>query len=485
MKQIIIAFLLCLFAGECTYASSLAPSKRRADRKRKADVQEAPMVLPPDTLLPDTLVLQGRVYCLIPEPEPGDSVEVIEETDAALSPEVSLFEPYYEDLMFDTISTLPNDLNHLLDRMVEVWVEARTQLPDCVDDTAQVAASDSLYKARLAALPHVIELPYNGYVRSMIEVYTERKRDLLSYMLGMSRYYFPIFEQALDARDMPLELKYLPAIESALNVKAVSPMGAAGLWQFMISTGRLYGLEINGLIDERMDPVKSTDAATRFLKDLYKVYGDWNLAIAAYNCGPGNVNKAIRRSGGKRDFWAIYRYLPRETRGYVPIFIAANYAMNYAAEHHVCPAEVDVPLVVDTVMVTDRIHFDQLAAVLGVEKEQVRILNPQYRRDIIPGDIKPYALRLPLQYATAYVEQSDSVCAYKADELINNRRKEVEIYRSSAPGGSGNLIYHKVKSGETLGHIAIRYGTTASKIRQWNNISGSRIYAGQRLRIYK
>ncbi len=485
MKRIIIAFLLCLFAGECTYASSLAPSKRRADRKRKADVQEAPMALPPDTLLPDTLVLQGRVYCLIPEPEPGDSVEVIEETDVALSPEVSLFEPYYEDLMFDTISTLPDDLNHLLDRMVEVWVETRTQLPDCVDDTAQVTVSDSLYKARLAALPHVIELPYNGYVRSMIEVYTERKRDLLSYMLGMSRYYFPIFEQALDTRDMPLELKYLPAIESALNVKAVSPMGAAGLWQFMISTGRLYGLEINGLIDERMDPVKSTDAATRFLKDLYKVYGDWNLAIAAYNCGPGNVNKAIRRSGGKRDFWAIYRYLPRETRGYVPIFIAANYAMNYAAEHHVCPAEVDVPLVVDTVMVTNRIHFDQLAAVLGVEKEQVRMLNPQYRRDIIPGDIKPYALRLPLQYATAYVEQSDSVCAYKADELINNRRKEVEIYRSSAPGGSGNLIYHKVKSGETLGHIAIRYGTTASKIRQWNNISGSRIYAGQRLRIYK
>lgn len=484
MKRIIIAFLLCFVAGECTYAS-LAPSKRRADRKRRADVPEAPMALPPDTLLPDTLVLQGRVYCLVSEPQPVDSTVAAGDAGELPQAEVSLFEPYYEDLMFDTISSLPDDLNHLFDRMVEVWMETRTALPDCVEDTARVAVSDSLYKARLAALPHIIEMPYNGYVRSMIEVYTERKRDLLAYMLGMGQHYFPIFEQALDVRDMPLELKYLPAIESALNAKAVSPMGAAGLWQFMIGTGRLYGLEINGLIDERMDPVKSTDAATRFLKDLYKVYGDWNLAIAAYNCGPGNVNKAIRRSGGKRDFWAIYRYLPRETRGYVPIFIAANYAMNYAAEHHVCPAEVDVPQVVDTVMVTHRIHFDQLAAVLGVDKEQVRMLNPQYRRDIIPGDLKPYALRLPLPYATAYVEQCDSVRAYKADELINNRRKEIEIYRSSAPGGSGKLIYHKVKSGETLGHIAIRYGTTASKIRQWNNISGSRIYAGQRLRIYK
>lgn len=483
--KMIGAFLLLLFSADCAYGFIFKSSGKRADRKaRNAETLQAePALLVPDSLLRDTLVLQGRVYCLLKD-EASDG-----ENPDSLSRETafgeSIFEPYYEDLGFDTISNLPDDFEEMLDCLLETWMVARAPQTDCVPDTLLQPASDSLYMARLALLPHVIELPYNAYVRSMIEVYTQKRRDLLSYMLGAGNYYFPIFEQALDVRDMPLELKYLPVIESALNVTAISPMGAAGLWQFMIGTGRLYGLEVNSLIDERMDPVKSTDAATRFLKDLYKVYGDWHLAIAAYNCGPGNVNKAIRRSGGKRDFWAIYPYLPRETRGYVPIFIAANYAMNYAREHNICPEETEMPLLVDTVMVTNRIHFEQLSEVLGVPKEQIRKLNPQYRRDIIPGDIRPYSLCLPLKYATAYVENCDSVCAYKADELINNRRKEIEIYRSSAPGGSGNLIYHKVRSGETLGHIALKYGTSASKIRQWNNISGSRIYVGQRLRIYK
>lgn len=395
------------------------------------------------------------------------------------------YEPFDIAFAFDTTGLVPKNAGYMLDYLLESWIVKQTEKPECIKDSLPVFVSDSLYKLRLARLPHVIEMPYNGYVRSMIEVYTNKKSRQLEYMLGISDYYFPIFEQALEANNLPLELKYLPVIESALNTKAVSHMGATGLWQFMIGTGRLYGLEINSLIDERMDPIKSTDAAIRFLKDLYSVYSDWHLAIAAYNCGPGNVNKAIRRSGGKRDFWTIYPYLPRETRGYVPIFIAANYAMNYAKEHNICPAKADMPVLVDTIMITNRIHLEQVSSVLDISIEQIRTLNPQYRRDIIPGDLKPYSLCLPLQYANAYIENCDSICAYRADELVNNRRKEVEIYRSSAPGGSGNLIYHKVKSGETLGHIAARYGTSASKIRSWNNISGSRIYAGQRLKIYK
>lgn len=391
-----------------------------------------------------------------------------------------------DNFAFDHNDALPENFTYMLDYLLHSWMLNQSKKPDCTPNPyyTHSSASDTLYKNRLARLPHIIEMPFNPYVRTMIEVYTKNSRQL-EYMLGISDYYFPIFEQALEANNLPLELKYLPVIESALNTKAVSRMGATGLWQFMISTGRLYGLEINSLIDERMDPVKSTNAAIRFLKDLYSVYGDWHLAIAAYNCGPGNVNKAIRRSGGKRDFWEIYPHLPRETRGYVPIFIAANYAMNYAGEHNICPAKVDMPLLVDSIMIKDRIHFEQISATIDIPIDLIRTLNPQYRHDIIPGDIKPYSLYLPLQYTSAFIENSDSICAYRADELVNNRRKEIEVRQAASPGTSGNLIYHKVKSGETLSHIAMKYGTSVSKIRSWNNISGSRINIGQRLKIYK
>ena len=430
------------------------------------------------------------------EEELEEDVEEVPENDVlqgadTIQSELEIFQILVPDsikdnFVFDkTNDALPGNFTYTLDYLLHSWMVKQMQKPDCTPKINSLSLSDSLYKKRLAHLPHIIEMPFNPYVRSMIELYTDKRSKQLEYMLGMSDYYFPIFEQALDANNLPLELKYLPVIESALNTKAVSHMGAAGLWQFMISTGRMYGLEINGLIDERMDPIKSTDAAIRFLKDLYSVYGDWHLAIAAYNCGPGNVNKAIRRAEGKRDFWAIYPYLPRETRGYVPIFIAANYAMNYAEDHGVCPAVVDMPVLVDTIMITDRIHFEQVAAIIDISVEQIRVLNPQYRRDIIPGDLKPYSLCLPLQYMSAFIENSDLISAYRADELVNNRRKEVEIYRASVTGGSGNLIYHRVRSGETLGHIAAKYGTSVSKIRSWNNISGTRINIGQKLKIYK
>jgi membrane-bound lytic murein transglycosylase D len=333
-----------------------------------------------------------------------------------------------------------------------------------------------------------MEMPYNPTVRSFIDLYTIRKRRQVEYMLGMSNYYFPIFEQVLGANNLPYELKYLSIIESALNTTIVSHMGAAGLWQLMIGTGRMYGLEINSLVDERLSPIKATNAAAHFLKDLYSIYGDWNLVIASYNCGPGNVNKAIRRAGGKRDYWAIYPYLPRETRGYVPIFIAANYSLIYASEHNLCPAIVNMPALTDTVMVHQRIHLEQIAAVLNLPIEEVRLLNPQYRRDIIPGDIKPYALCLPLNYANTFIDKFKEVVSYKAEELINNRRSEIEILQAAStitPGGYGKVIFYKVKSGQTIGMIASINGVSVAKLKKWNNLRGSKIRKGLRLKIIK
>jgi membrane-bound lytic murein transglycosylase D len=280
-------------------------------------------------------------------------------------------------------------------------------------------------------------------------------------------------------------------------------MGAAGLWQLMINTGKMYGLEINSLVDERLSPVKATNAAARFLKDLYSIYGDWHLVIAAYNCGPGNVNKAIRKSGGKRDYWEIYPYLPRETRGYVPIFIAANYAMHYAKEHNICSATINMPAMTDTVMVRQRIHLEQIASVLNLPIEQVRLLNPQYTHDIIPGDIKPYALCLPMKDISAFTQKFEQVSSFKADELVNNRRAEIEVptvvcdrhstdkhgkvkeakHKKGRHRGGDDECGLKVKRGQTLGEIAAKYGVSVKKLRKLNKIKGSTIRAGAKIKI--
>jgi len=333
-----------------------------------------------------------------------------------------------------------------------------------------------------------MEMPFNNSVKAFIELYTVRKRQQMEYMLGMSDYYFPIFEHVLNANNLPLELKNLPIIESALNATAVSRVGAAGLWQFMIPTGRMYGLEVNSLVDERLDPVKSTHAAARFLKDLFSMYGDWHLVIAAYNCGPGNVNKAIRRSGGKRDYWAIYPYLPAETRGYVPIFIAANYSTHYAAQHNICKAKVNMPVITDTIMIKEKVHFEQISQVLNIPIEQIKLLNPQYKKNYIPGNIKPYALCLPLNYANGFYEKYDEIVKHNADTLINNRRDETEILTITKPVTTtvrGQVKYHTVKKGQTLGYIAAKYGTSVTKLKKANNIKGSMIQLGQRLKIVK
>ena len=387
--------------------------------------------------------------------------------------------------LVDSLIATPEEVENMLGNLLNDWVQAYEKETDC-DTTALLPNyPDSVYIARLSALPYVMEMPYNDKVRSFIDLYVVRRRQQLSRLLGLSEYYFPIFEEALNRYGLPLELKNLPIIESALNPTIISRAGAAGLWQFMVATGRMYGLEINSLIDERCDPIKSTDAACRYLKDLYAIYGDWHLVIAAYNCGPGNVNKAIRRAGGKRDYWAIYPYLPRETRGYVPIFIGANYATNYECEHNVCPQDIDMPLLIDTIHTNKRMHLQQVAHVLDIPIELLRNLNPQYRRDILPGG-KYYTLCLPVQYAELFIVKENEVLAYKADELINNRRAEIDLaQKSSHTYGSGNVIYYKVRSGNTLGGIAQKYRVSVSQLKRWNNLKGTTIRIGQTLRIYK
>lgn len=346
-----------------------------------------------------------------------------------------------------------------------------------------VPTSDEDYMQRLKALPTVIEMPYNQVVRSYIDMYTQRRRTLVEEMLGLSLYYMPIFEQALEQEGLPLELKYLPVIESALNPDAVSRVGATGLWQFMLSTAKGLGLEVNSLVDERRDPIRSSELAAKYLKQLYEIYGDWSLAIASYNCGPGNVNKALRRAGGgKQDFWDIYYYLPKETRGYVPAFIAANYVMTYHNDHNIGNALAKRPVLTDTIHITQRVHFDQISAVLGIPVEELRVLNPQYRRDEIPGDIRPYALTLPSKQVYSYIVSEDSI--------VNHNSAKYARRTTAVPGGDVSdsetqlvVKYHKVKRGETLSVIARRYGVSVSTLKKWNGLRSSRLKTGQRLRI--
>jgi len=338
--------------------------------------------------------------------------------------------------------------------------------------------SDSVYIQRLSQLPNTIELPYNETVRRCIELYVERRREVVENMLGLESFYFPMIEETLSKYGLPSELKYLTIIESALNPVALSRAGALGLWQFIFSTGRLYGLEANNLFDDRRDPVKSTDAACRYLKNLYEIFGDWNLAIAAYNCGEGNVNKAIRRAGGQTDYWSIYPYLPKETRTYVPLFIAANYVMNYYAEHQLFPAGNSLPISTDTVTVNQLIHFDQIADILHIDKETLRALNPKYKRDIIPGNYQPQILTLPAEETLAFAEKENEIASYRADELFANGINIQQMISSR------ERIVHRVARGETILSIANRYGVSAKNIRKWNGLRSNRVTAGKRLILH-
>jgi len=334
----------------------------------------------------------------------------------------------------------PEAMTFDLDSLLNLYM-AKTYLDepsDCNMRDVNPVYSKEEYIERLGRLPNIMEMVHNEVVQKFIDRYSGRLRHSISYMLGASNFYMPIFEEALEAYQLPLELKYLPIIESALNPKAVSRVGATGLWQFMLGTGKQYGLQVNSLVDERRDPVKSSYAAARYLRDLYKVFGDWNLVIAAYNCGPENINKAIHRSNGEKDYWQIYPYLPKETRGYVPAFIAANYIMTYYSLHNICPMTTRLPAKTDTVMVSRNVHLEQVAEVVGINIDLLRSLNPQYRRDIIPGATEPSPLRLPLAETSKFIDMEDSVYNHKADELLS-KRSEVEI-KDDVP-----TYYHKSK----------------------------------------
>jgi len=377
-----------------------------------------------------------------------------------------------------------------LDSLVNSWYVkmALKEFPeDFVNDSIGKEYPDSLYIERLKKVNSVIKLPYNSIIRNHIHVYTIKQRDKFSAVLGLMNYYFPLIEDIFDAYGLPVELKYMAVIESALNANAVSRVGATGMWQFMYSTGRFYGLTINSLVDERRDPVKSTHAAAKYMKDLYKIYNDWILVIAAYNCGPGNVNKAIRRSGNKKDYWDIYIRLPRETRGYIPQYVAATYAVNYFEEHHIKPLPLNIPVSTDTIMVNKDIHLNQISEVMGIPLGELRALNPQYRTGLVPGSSKPVSLTLPMSHLGDFIDLNDTIRNYKPDVYLSRMNLNANPSRSTyAPvdiKGKTRITY-TVKDGDNLGFVSEWYHVGLSDLRNWNNIYRNTIRIGQKLAIY-
>lgn len=405
--------------------------------------------------------------------------------------------------------------------MLEGWyLKNYTATDDRYKTQSDVNTSDATIRDRLSKLNTVIEMPFNQIVRDYIDRYTNKSRAQVAALLGLSLYYMPIFEQALEEEGLPLELKYLPVIESGLNPNAVSKHGATGLWQFMLATGKGLDMEISSLVDERRDPYVSSKRAAKYLKDLYSSYNDWSLAIAAYNCGPGTVNKAIRRAGGEpadHDFWSIYYFLPSETRGYVPMFIAANYVMNYYPYHNISPVLATKPLVTDTLMISDRVHFNQISKVLDIPVDEIRVLNPQFRADIIPGCPEhQYTLILPSQQVHAYIMSEADILAYEAEKYAQRTEVEPgvqpgemlaeETAEESTPdetpleqapeshpepvrkvtqtsAGATKTVTHKVEPGETLSSIASKYQVTTEDLKSWNNLTRNSVRTGQKLRV--
>ena len=339
---------------------------------------------------------------------------------------------------------------------------------------------DEVYIERIRQMNSFITLPYNDIVKNYIILYSEKMNTRMSNILGLCKYYMPIFEEILNKYDMPEELKAMAVIESAMNPRAVSRAGAKGMWQFMYATAKMYGLHIDSFVDERLDPVKAAEAAAQYLQDSYEIFGDWNLAIASYNCGAGNVNKAIRRSGGKRAFWDIYPYLPRETRGYVPAFVGALYTMTYYKEHGIKPEAIEMPAHVDTFRITKMLHLRQVSDLTGAPLNELKDLNPQYSHEIIPGNNREYILRLPYNYTNAFIDHEDSLYRHKADEYFNP-----VTLKKIQDGADGERIVYRVKSGDYLGRIASRHRCTVAQIKRWNNLTSNNIRVGQRLVIYR
>ena len=370
------------------------------------------------------------------------------------------------------------------DSLLSIWyLQKNTSLETDYDmDSVKFQSSvpDSVYMDRIHKMNSFITLPYNEIVRNYIILYSEKMGERMENMLGLCSYYMPIFHETFDRYDLPEELRAMAIIESALNPRAESRVGAKGMWQFMYGTAKQYGLHIDSFVDERMDPVKSADAAARYLRDAYDIFGDWNLAIASYNCGAGNVNRAIRRSGGSRAFWDIWPFLPRETRGYGPAFVGALYTMKYYKEHGLRPAPTEMPVHADTFKINKMLHLKQVSELTGAPLEQLKNLNPQYKHEIIPGNEREYILRIPYNYTNAFIDHEDSLYRHKADIYFNPA-----TIKKIKDGGDGERIVYKVKSGDYLGRIATKYRVSVNQIKRWNNLKSNNIRVGQRLVIYR
>ncbi|MBR3990281.1 MAG: transglycosylase SLT domain-containing protein [Bacteroidales bacterium] len=349
---------------------------------------------------------------------------------------------------------------------------------------------DSVLMNRLARMNSFISLPYNETVKNYMILYSEKMPTKMGEMLGLAQYYMPIFEETFRQYGLPMELKYVAIIESALNPRAESRVGAKGMWQFMYRTAINYGLKVDSYTDERMDPIASVDAAARYFRDAYRIFGDWALAISAYNCGSGNVNKAIKRAGGRTDFWSVYDYLPRETRGYVPAMVGAMYAFRYASEYGLRPDPISLPVYVDTFHIHKNLHFRQVSEILGIPLDDVRDLNPQYYTDIVPGEGGDEVIRLPFNYTSAFLDLQDSIYRHKTDVLFTAKVQDGRETVAGRPvptsrGATGQWVYYKVKSGDSLGKIARKYHCTVKQLKNWNNLRSDRINIGQRLKVGK
>lgn len=386
-------------------------------------------------------------------------------------------------------NVIPPESFETLTRELEegFYLKNFTERVEMIDTASAPTGTPEEYAELLSRLPAEIEMPYNDIVGRLINMYLSKRRTLVADMIALHNYYGNIFVEELTKEGLPLELQYLPVIESAIQPNAVSKAGAVGLWQFMPATAGGLGMEINSLVDERRDPRRASAAAAKYLRQLHDIYGDWSLAIAAYNCGPGNVNKALRRAGGgQKDFWEIYNFLPSETRGYVPAFIAANFVMNYYDRYGLRPRLITHQLVTDTVAVADRVHFNQIAQVLNIPVEEIRMLNPQFRKDIIPGDNHPYLLVLPSQQCLSYIISRDAILATDADQYSRRTVVVPGAPRDSVASADGPrlvTITHTVTRGENLRDIARHYGVSATDIKRWNNLKRGKVKAGQTLTI--
>ncbi|MEG2365452.1 MAG: transglycosylase SLT domain-containing protein [Alistipes sp.] len=471
MKQLLTLILLLTLT-----APQAAPLDKRPPAATKATPKPAPTTTPPATIDPMTVIARSKGEVKKKEPAAQKPAEELTARMSGVQID-SLLSEWHERQTLDSF-------DNFFDNYVNINTQSNALSPNMLPD--------SVYERRLRDLASPVQLTYNSVVKAYIDRYTNTRYGTINRILSLSQYYFPLIEEELIKADLPVELRALPIIESALSPTVVSPMGATGLWQFMPTTGKVYGLEVNSLIDQRRDPMLATRAACRYLKDLYAIFKDWTLAIAAYNCGPGNVNKAIARAGGNcHSVWDIYDYLPRETRGYVPAFIGATYAYAYHRQHGIEFVQSPLPLATDTIRVNRMMHLGQIASTIDLPMKTLQQLNPQYKLDIIPATNKSYVLVLPQRYVTQYIEQQDSIFAKGSDFLKDylnpanlSRQTSAQVQQRSKTSTPTRSTLYTVKRGDTLGEIARRYRVTTVQIMRWNNLKNAHaLRTGQRLKI--